>query len=861
MTRRRGEDRGGSVNTYSHGKENAAVLRKLKSERGFNMAELLIVIAIVVALAAVTFIAVWNHQRSLKQLEFDGIAKEIFVAAQNHLTAADGQGYLGRTVPDNSNGAMGAKEDLTRGPEPEIFYFIVGGTGSGYTAPGDETSLLNLMLPFGSIDETVRAGGSYVIRYQTEPAQILDVFYSPRDGVRFGHTYLDSEYNTLINEYRDYRDANQDDAIVSKKAERRNYNGAVLGYYGGVEAVSIKKDPILPPTIEVFNKDKLYVTVENPNPVGSPGMIQLKLIVTGKTSGQSKEIPLVTATSVVSNDFVDVGIIYTPDNGATFTVYLDDITSPNANFKFLFGDYKPEASSVGNGFVGGKLFPGEDIEIKAVAFSNALLSNIAESTAKTTNSLFSDDTDVDGKVAGIASIRHLENLSPVISGIPDDPVGSSVTVSFKTAEQSTDLSWKTFETNTGGIGSTSIYVDSNASVYIPHTAAGKYMPVNPPVSFGYDGNAYSISDIEVNITDNSYTETGNAGLFGTLRNGYVRDVELIDFDIKTEKGYAGALCGEAQGIYTPTDVFDPTRVSGVVAHNTTTSSDSNLGVTGLKSVGGLIGETDGTIVTASAAALYVNSTGDSAGGLIGTALGGSVNLSYSGGHTDQGDYLSTTENAARVNVIGASSAGGLVGKAQGLSVSNSYSTCSAKGVNTGGLIGTAEERTVGSVTTYTSVNGSYSTGLVLGTGNVGAFIGSSTSVAGGSTDQDQTKNYYFSIINEGVGAFGESSSSTLTAAAFDSDVATYNSFAFSGDYRSRDTKAPYAFAYDDYLVYEFGGRTDMPTLDVLYAKAGSAEEWVKSLPDYLKSGTTVKHWGDWPSPETKVINEKEPTTP
>ena len=68
-------------------------MKKLRNNIGMTMAEMLIVVAIIVILCGVAFIAVWNYQRSMGQLERDGIAKEIFVAAQNHLTAAYGEGY------------------------------------------------------------------------------------------------------------------------------------------------------------------------------------------------------------------------------------------------------------------------------------------------------------------------------------------------------------------------------------------------------------------------------------------------------------------------------------------------------------------------------------------------------------------------------------------------------------------------------------------------------------------------------------------------------------------------------------------------------------------------------------------------
>jgi prepilin-type N-terminal cleavage/methylation domain-containing protein len=74
-------------------------MKKLKNNIGMTLAEMLIVVAIIGVLGGVAFVAVWNYQRSMGQLERDGIAKEIFVAAQNHLTAAYGEGYLGLKEP------------------------------------------------------------------------------------------------------------------------------------------------------------------------------------------------------------------------------------------------------------------------------------------------------------------------------------------------------------------------------------------------------------------------------------------------------------------------------------------------------------------------------------------------------------------------------------------------------------------------------------------------------------------------------------------------------------------------------------------------------------------------------------------
>ena len=152
------------------------------NNRGFTMAEMLIVIAIIGVLAAVAFIAVQNHQRSMAQLERDTIAKEIYFAAQNHLTMAESQGYLTGTADSGITTAFfGLEETATDSSKTgtivnantgKIYYTVVNGGTSFISTP-----VLDLMLPFGSIDETVRGGGSYIIRYQANPAIVLDVFY------------------------------------------------------------------------------------------------------------------------------------------------------------------------------------------------------------------------------------------------------------------------------------------------------------------------------------------------------------------------------------------------------------------------------------------------------------------------------------------------------------------------------------------------------------------------------------------------------------------------------------------------------------------------------------------------------------
>ncbi len=601
------------------------------NRRGVTLAEMLIVVAIIIALAAVSAVAVYRYQRGLKQLELDGIAKEIFVAAQNHLTMAESQDYLGLDGED----AFGKKSSLTEDAGKGIYYFVVGASSedpdsASYASPdtaGAKKTVLSLMLPFASVDETVRLGGSYIIRYQSDPGIVLDVFYAEKNG-RYPLTLEKSDYSEeLFSTY-----------VGLNNKSRRTYtrDNAVLGWYGGDEAVALPTGTALKqPKITVFNEETLWVKVEDPNS-GTPN-VGLKLVVTGLTSKQSVPIEL-DPTSLLSNVALD------PDG--SFHVTLDDITNSN-HFAQLFG-------SAG-------LIPGEDIEIYAVAYNNTQItdSSNGKSSVEVTNSIFACDGDGDDLTASIGYIRHLENLEENVSAYDPKSAVSAVQIN--------DLVWTNF------FGGTARITDSSG-VPIP-SGNQAFVPVSPAYSLGYNGEKNSISGVVINT---SAAGSGSAGLFGELgSNDSVSDLKLIDFSVTSGSGSAGALAGVSAG-----------KVTNVLAHNSGRGATAT--VTGTGSVGGLIGSLTGGTVEKSAAALVVSSSGGSAGGLIGSATGGTVSASYSGGHTDgTGEYSNTN-----FNVTGSTYAGGLIGDAGSADISNCYSTCSARSDTTGtayagGLVGSA----------------------------------------------------------------------------------------------------------------------------------------------------------------------------
>ena len=749
-------------------------MNKLKNTIGMTMAELLIVVGIIAILSGVSFVAVQNYQRSLGQLERDGIAKEIFVAAQNHLTAAFGEGYLGLGAT-----GFGAEEDASN----SIFYVD--------NSKLSDNSVLGQMLPFGSIDETVRTGGRYIIRYQKDTGTVLDVFYCTTDGSPTQYNYplaADDDYNEAINSR---------DTDGSNKMHRRNWkDGSILGWYGGDAAATLPTMTLATPTIEVVNAEKLYVSVTNTNYKNS--LAFLKLIITGVDSGAKKAYDLKVKTG--EENKIDPARVIINQDQNVYTVILDDVTRSRLHFVEIEADTKNKV-----------FIPGEDITIQAVAYSTEALANVAYSSKYTTNSLFGS-INTAKNTAYIDNIRHLENLDQGISKLnPNDS-----TIKIANAEQTDSFSWigfqkanKIIETrSTTGTGSDAdyrlvgIFDIENKSTVIDNV--GYYRPIAPYYELTYDGKNRSISDVEVKIT-------GDGGLFGNIVEieetpgtkkptvSKIKDLELIDFSI-TGTTSAGALAGTMNGC----------TVTNVLARNSAASVTAKIDAT---------------------------TAGGTAGGLVGSASGTIIGC-YSGGHTKNGSYKEWVKNNAHPYDVTGGTAGGLVGTSTA-AINDSYSTCSVSGTTAGGFAGGA---TSGSITNC------YATGLVTGAGTsttTFAFVASGSPTLSG--------NYYYEAINVvtnngktepmlPVSGYVLNKENVEKIRPIDLNAATYNEFV-----GSMDDWNP-ARAFDAALVKYYNGKYTLKSVRKLTSSGTppTGYDWNQLF--------VMTHYGDWPAPEVFVIN-------
>ncbi len=778
---------------------------KQRKNSGFTLAEMLIVVALIAILMGVAFIAVQTHQRSMTQLEYDTIAKEIFIAAQNHLTGAESLGLVKATNPKGIVGTSTEDEKYDSAEaEDKIYYLVVNGGSSA-----EASDMLSLMLPFGAIDPTIYYNGSYIIRYQPSSARVLDVFYSdPAKTTALtirGVSLSGEDYATLMDSYRDLLNQNP---AVNHKSDRQRYKGQyVVGWYGGEDANPPRGKELKEPELVIHNEEKLWLEVTDPN----TDEHSIKLIITGSTSGAKKAIDL-SDPAESDSDRVE-------SDTSPYKVILDDITTAGLHFAELKANNKVS-------FV-----PGENLIIEAVAYNNKALTNIAYSGKKTTNSLFAELTDDDPDnyqfdTAVINNIRHLENLDALVSNFAvtaNAAENGLETFSIAKAKQTSDMIWKDSDAQTNDFVSrikTLNSVTDEPSIWLldgesAATTAGKYYPVSPDYALTYDGQGNSVLNLDINFS-------GPAGMFGMLDKDAL---ESGTFEIKN-----------------------------VIVRNTGTDGadkDFEIKSTG-GSAGGLVGSMTGGTVTNCGAAVYVN--GAAAGGLIGSAEGVTVTGSYSGGHTKDGKYLDivTEATAARVNVIATGNAGGLIGSMTGGSAIDCYSTCSVKGGKAGGFAGSASG----------DISNSYCTGLVLGTGEVKdssavkAFVGSVNSDNAVAVSDcwyySSINDNYYATLNadnkDGMKELGDSLAIPFDKDRLNADDTITTAFqayqAFLGDEFKPDKAEP----YDEYLTNHYQrtgetGKTDYPLKTI--------KQLDSLAPDFL-----AVHYGDWPAPEILVVNPR-----
>lgn len=700
---------------------------KQKRRAAFTLAEFLTVIAIVGILASLSFVAVIHYQRKLRRLEMDQTAKEIFLEAQNHLTLEVSSGTIPRLLhmeaqgefsDDQKQAKLGISVDntvLAEEKEGNIYGVLyvpekqAGQPESEQEESGGEMALASAnvteeirqrLLPFGSIDETVRGDGSYLIFYDPEAGLVREVWYS--DHYQFVQTDIGSE--ALL-------------AAASDAGKRERFTGAnsnykdqklPIGYYasGNLEVPELPVEEFEAPTVKLVNDDILYAKIEDPN----KNEHSLSLFVKGEKSGTTGYIEINPQGTSPSARVAKVSGTSGNSDG-TYQVILDDIAAPagtgtSTGFKFM--DFNQPAQTDmtfqqdERGFA--SFIPGENIFVYAQVFNNEALSQVKTSNIESGSSLFASiSTD---RSAEIGSFRHLENLDERVSGWDPDQLytGAVTTSKTVTAMQNSDLTWKAGENiadESGYCGHVaklhtafgSNFLNQNAeTISIAYrvtdqtnadrtnptaqaytTEAGSYLPLSLPYPLDYQGNTYRIDGLQVGKTAGSSITAvdGTGGLFGTVTQDMSVKNLLICQPVVRTKASAGALIGAV----TP----------GMDSRGTT-----NLATVKIKNV------------QIEYPQVQAEQTGASAGALVGTFEGVTLTVQGALAENHFRDKLgSSTEKAAdlkqeeeskyRIRAL-KGTAGGLIGTAKGkISLTDSAAALYVEGMYAGGLVGTAEK--------------------------------------------------------------------------------------------------------------------------------------------------------------------------
>ncbi|MGN0712270.1 MAG: type II secretion system protein [Anaerovoracaceae bacterium] len=542
---------------------------KLNNTKGFSMAEMLMTLAILAILMALAIVGVGHYQKVLKGMEMDNNAKQIFLAAQNHLTSSELSGELGRyrkacspggSVTSSEITGLGAAIADTDKPSDfpadltwtsgEYCYVVYNPLPGGVNTVTLDGSILKYMLPFGATEETLRSGGKYVIEYNPKTATVYSVFYTESKN---SLTYTDvAALNTSRGRGSD-TDARQ---------VRRGYSGGIIGYYGGAAAMKEAGTLLEEPTIDVNNGETLEVVITDPNyfkknAEGNAYHTTMKVTITGLFSGNKRELEFElggTADSPslpISHAAWWTGVKTVDDGGQDVLQYvltLDDITKENMHFADLFEKGAAE---------GAQLIPGEDLNISVKYTNSDALGILIESyNSETTNSLFGDGTSrtaVGGTggtehtvTAEIKAFRHIENLDQQISNLYELATVGKVLVTE--AVQTENLNWTDYYAKAGE--EKKITFCQGISGTAPDT--GTFFSVKTSYLTKYEGNNHTITGLVINNTATlAADDTLNGGLFrmvssaasGGDKSFTIQNLKLENWDV-TANGTIGLLAAE-----------------------------------------------------------------------------------------------------------------------------------------------------------------------------------------------------------------------------------------------------------------------------------------------------------------------------
>jgi len=593
-------------------------------KKGFTMLEVVLTVAILTILLAIAVPGVVRLSRSLKIAKLDDLAREIYTAAQSRTISLSVSGQLPQTTTSGAAKSAGA-----RAVAGDIWY-VCKSTGS--------TAETDVLLPLGSIEEGVRQN-YYIIEYNPVTAMIYGVYYWENEGNDFPTDGYGS--------------------IADTREARMNYDGGMVGYYGGGDVTRLPSDDTSAVTAELFNEEELYLKIKQGMDGGHSRTGKITVTVTDLDTGASRPI-----TFHNEDEAGNGRDLYYDPMEKFYKLTLDSLNS-NLRFSKLY----PEES--------GAFHPGCNLKV-TVSFKED--GKTAQEQHFFTNSLFASvqGAYMDNRTAYISYGRHLENLG-VLWVYQDGTVPAAMSDHLNgvtKAVQTGDIDWKTSLESIGGT------VDVTS-----------FMPIVNGSLQAFDGGGNTIFHANVSgaIQDKL---SGGIGLFGRFEGNSLQNVNLVNCTIKPTGGtvtpaYVGLLAGTVE----PSGAV-LCQVDNCHAYATEESGTFDCSIvmmpTGsdVEGAGGLFGSIQNTEMQKCSASLTeIFGSAQYAGGLAGRVLSGcQINECYA----DTGLWFEdpATGTSGWSGGLSGGTVGGLLGSVDGsLTLEKSYAVGWAANGTAYGLVG------------------------------------------------------------------------------------------------------------------------------------------------------------------------------
>ncbi len=618
-----------------------------QGKKGFTLLEVMLVVAILSIVMAITVPGLVRTSRTLKIEKLDDIAREIYTAAQSRSISLSVSGQLSqvggveRAIPLADGGSGGTTTVTT----------ISNVSGGG---------AIDMLLPLGSVEEVVRQN-YYLIEYDPVTGMVRGVYYWENKD----NDFLTGGYGT-----------------VRDKEDRMNYHGGMVGYYGGenVDRLSPPTPGVSSVTAELVNDEELYLKI-TPGKDSYGALLEgtITITLTDRDKNVSKQI---ASFDNKKNSDVNSRLTY---EGGFFKLTLDSLKEELRFSKLddIFTVIREE-----NNYT--TFYPGCELKVTVTFQENG---KQARSKDFRTNSLYASVQEVSGKrTARIACGRHLENLG-VRFVYPDGtyldgtmPVGTSDPGNVvKKAVQIDKIDW---HASLGVIGADPALVP--------------FRPIVNDELEGFDGQGNTISHMDIfdipsasspkDVLDGLEKDQFGIGLFSRFQGNSLKNINLVDCTVKdlsvTAPKHVGLLAGKLESSGT-CDVSD----CHAYAAGTGSTFNCSIDVSGAANAGGLFGSAQNAIAAKCSASLTAITGGAYVGGLAGD-IGSGVSISSC--YADTGVRFPTPTEDKWNSGMSGTTVGGLLGRADSsLTLNNCYAVgwiSSSTGAN--GLIGSGSVNNV-----------------------------------------------------------------------------------------------------------------------------------------------------------------------